>query len=315
MDAELLVDLVPTHASQVVALLLEEQVLQKGLRALLGGGLARSELAVDIEQRLVRARCVVLLQRGHHDFGEAEPLGDLLGRPTQRLEQHRDRLATLAVDTNTDRVALVDIELEPRTATRNDLHTVQVLLGRLVDVVLEVHTGRTHELRHDDTLGAVDDECAHRRHHGEITHEDRLALDFTSVVVDEFRGDEQRRRVSHVLVFALVDRRFDFVEAWVRERQRHGTGEVLDRGQLGEDLLQATGKRVVAARRGTLTPRGCTDQPLERISLEIKEPWYLQGLTNLCERNPFRGSGNPGICLGLARDCQDASFQHLTRAA
>ena len=62
VDAQLLVDLVPADLGQVVALVLEEQVVQQGLRALLCGGLARTQLAVDIQQRLVLAADVVLLQ-------------------------------------------------------------------------------------------------------------------------------------------------------------------------------------------------------------------------------------------------------------
>ena len=125
VQAELLVDLVAAHAGQVVALLLEEQVLQQGLRGLLGRRLARTQLAVDVQQRLVGAGGVVLLQRRHHDLGEAEPLADLLVGPAQRLEQHGDRLAALAVDAHTDGVALVDVELQPRTAARDHLDAVQ----------------------------------------------------------------------------------------------------------------------------------------------------------------------------------------------
>ena len=65
-EAQLLVGLVAADLGQVVALVLEEQVLQQGLRALLGGRLARAQLAVDVEQGLVLAGGVVLLQRGEH---------------------------------------------------------------------------------------------------------------------------------------------------------------------------------------------------------------------------------------------------------
>jgi hypothetical protein len=39
------------------------------------------------------------------------------------------------------------------------------------------------------------------------------------VVVDELGRDEQRGRVRHVLVFALVDRRLHLVETRIGERQ------------------------------------------------------------------------------------------------
>jgi hypothetical protein len=63
-QAELLVGLVAADLREVVALVLEEQVLQEGLRALAGGRLAGAQLAVDVEQGLVLACGVVLLQRG-----------------------------------------------------------------------------------------------------------------------------------------------------------------------------------------------------------------------------------------------------------
>ena len=251
---ELLVDLVAAHPGQVVALLLEEQVLQQGLRGLLGRRLARAQLAVDVQQRLVGAGGVVLLQRPHHDLGEAEALDDLLVGPAQRLEQHGDRLAALAVDAHTDGVALVDVELQPRAAAGDHLDAVQRLLGGLVDGLVEVHTRRADQLGHHDTLGAVDDEGALLGHHREVAHEDRLALDLTGVVVDELGRDEQRSRVRHVLVFALVDRGLDLVEARVGERQRHRAGEVLDRRQLGEHLFEAADRVHVAAGVGVLAP-------------------------------------------------------------
>ncbi len=275
VQAELLVDLVATNTSQVVALLLEEQVLQQGLRGLLGGRLARAQLAVDVQQRLVGAGGVVLLQRRHHDLGEAEPLGDLLAGPAQRLEQHGDRLAALAVDAHTDGVALVDVELQPGATARDHLDAVQHFLGRLVDGLVEVDTRRPHQLADDHALGAVDDERALLRHHREVTHEHRLALDFTGVVVDELRRDEQRRRVGHVLVFALVDRRLDFVKTGIGERQRHRAGEVLDRGKLFEHLFEATDRLDVPSIGGDLAPARRADQPLERVGLDIKKPRNL----------------------------------------
>ncbi len=317
VQAQLLVDLVAAHPGQVVALLLEEQVLQQGLRGLLGRRLARAQLAVDVQQRLVGACGVVLLQRRHHDLGEAEPLGDLLGGPAQRLEQHGDRLTALAVDAHTDGVALVDVELEPRAAAGDHLDAVQRLVGGLVAGLVEVDTRRPDELGHDDTLGAVDDERALLGHHREVAHEHRLALDLAGVVVDELGRDEQRSRVRHVLVFALVDRGLDLVESRVGERQRHRSGEVLDRRQLGQHLFEATDGVDVAAGGGDLTPALGADQPFEGLGLHLEQPRNLERLTELGERNSVGCSGygarGSSSGLALAGDCQDASFQHLMR--
>ena len=317
VQAELLVDLVAAHPGQVVALLLEEQVLQQGLRGLLGRRLARTQLAVDIQQRLVGACGVVLLQGRHHDLGEAEPLGDLLGGPAQRLQQHGDRLTTLAVDAHTDGVALVDVELQPRAAAGDHLDAVQRLVSRLVAGLVEIDTGRPDQLADDDPLGAVDDEGALLGHHREVAHEHRLALDLAGVVVDELGRDEQRGRVRHVLVFALVDRGLDLVEARVGERQRHRSGEVLDRRQLGQHLFEATHWVDVTAGGGDLTPVLGADQPFEGLGLHVKETRNLERLAELGERNSIGcsryGARSCSSGPALAGDCQDASFQHLMR--
>src|SRR4029079_11071763 len=117
---------------------------------------ARTQLAVDVEQRLVLAGDVVLLQRGHQQLGPAETLTDLVVRPADRLQQDRDRLAALAIDAYADGVALVDVELEPGAPARDDLDAGQVAVRGLVRLLGEVDTGRADELGHDDALRAVD---------------------------------------------------------------------------------------------------------------------------------------------------------------
>src|SRR3984893_14129618 len=82
-----------------------------------------------------------------------------------------------------DRVALVDVELQPRAAAGDHLDAVQRLLGGLVDVLVEVHTRRADQLGHHDTLGAVDDEGALLGHHREVAHEERLVLYLPGVFV------------------------------------------------------------------------------------------------------------------------------------
>ncbi len=285
VEPQLLVDLVATHAGQVVALVLEEQVLQQGLRGLLGRRLARAQLAVDVEQCLVGTCGVVLLQRRHHDLAEAEALGDLLVGPAECLQQHGDGLATLAVDADTDGGALVDVELEPCAAAGDDLDAGEVVLGGLVLAPVEVDAGRTDELGHDDTLGAVDDERALLGHHREVTHEHRLALDLAGGVVDELGGDEQRRRVGLVLLLAVVDGCLDLVEPRIGEAQRQRAREVLDRRQLLEHLLEATLGVDLTALERLFAPAVGTDQPLEGVCLYVKKPRNLKRFAELGEGN------------------------------
>src|SRR5690625_847128 len=90
----------------------------------------------------------------------AEALQDLVGGPTESLEQDGDALLTLPVDADTDEVTLVDLELQPCTAGRDDLAAVQVLVRGLVHGSVEVHTRGANQLGDDDALGTVDDEGA-----------------------------------------------------------------------------------------------------------------------------------------------------------
>src|SRR5690606_14944609 len=101
LQPQLLVDLVAADLGEVVALGVEVQVFQQSLRGLLRGRLARAELAVDVQQRVVGPRSGVLLQGGADGLVLAEAFQDLVGGPAQRLEQDGDSLLALAVDTDT----------------------------------------------------------------------------------------------------------------------------------------------------------------------------------------------------------------------
>src|SRR5690606_28789223 len=195
---------------------------------------------------------------------------------SQRLEQDGDALLAFAVDADTDEVALVDLELQPGAPRRDDLAPVEVLVGGLVELAVEVHAGRADKLGDDDTLGAVDDERALGGHEREVAHEHRLALDLTGVVVDELRRDEHRGGVGHVLVLALLFGVLGRLAPMVAERQRHRAREVLDRTDLFEDLLQPRLRRD-ALTTGLLSrldpglPPLVAQQPVERFSLQSKE--------------------------------------------
>ena len=314
-EAELLVDLVPADLGQVVALRVEVQVLQQRLGGLPGRGLARAQLAVDVQQCVVLAGGVVLLQGGPHRLVLAEPLQDLRVVPAERLEQNGNALLALAVDADADAVPLVDLELEPRTAGRDDLAAEDVLVGRLVHLAVEVDAGRADELRHHDTLGAVDDERAPGGHEREVTHEDRLALDLARAVVDELGRHEHRGRVVHVLVLALLDGVLGRLEPVVPEREGHGSGKVLDRADLFEDLLE-TGLLRDLLHTGLArsihpgTPALVAQQPVERLGLQSKEAGNLKRFLEAGEGNATRGCTGGG---GAARGCQQGSFRACGR--
>ena len=285
---ELAVDLVAADLGEVVALLVEVQVVQEGLGGLLGRRLARAQLAVDVEQRVVLAGRVVLLQGEAHRLEVAELLEDLRVGQAEGLQQHRDGLLALAVDAHADHVALVDLELEPGTAAGDDLGGVDVLVGGLVGRALEVDARAADQLGDDDTLGAVDDERAALGHEREVAHEDRLALDLARRGVHELRRDEQGGGVGLVALLALLDGVLDVLEAVVAERERHGAAEVLDRGDLLEDLLQTgTVGYIVASlclgRRNTSLPALVAEQPVKALCLQSQEVGDLEGFADLRE--------------------------------
>jgi hypothetical protein len=239
---------------------------------------------------------VVLLQGGPHRLVVAEPLQDPGLVPAQGLEQHRDALLALAVDPHAHAVALVDLELEPGAAGRDHLAAEDVLVRGLVDLALEVDTRGPDQLGDHDPLGAVDDERALAGHEREVAHEDGLALDLARAVVDELRRDEHRGGVGHVLVLALLDGVLGRLEPVVAEREGHGPGEVLDRGDLLEDLLEArlAGKVLVALlllRAYPGPPALVAEQPVKGVGLQGEQIRNLERLLDTGEGNAMR-TGN-----------------------
>ena len=232
---------------------------------------------------------------GHHGL-VVVLLADVLGDGHQGLEQDGDVLLALAVEADADHVALVDLELQPRATARDQLGGVDVLVRGLVGGALEVDARRPDQLGDDDALGAVDDEGAAVGHEREVAHEDRLALDLTGVVVGELRRDVERSGVGEVLLLALIDGVLGVVEDRVLEGERHGLAEVLDRGDLLEDLLQTGLARDVLALAATSldrsVPRLVADQPVEAVGLEGEELRDLKRLLDLREGDAA------GVALG-----------------
>ena len=119
---ELLRHLVATDLRHVVALRVEEEVLDQLTGTLGRRGLSRAELAVDVDEGVVGRLGVVLLESETHRLVGApliveDQVQQLFVRlaEAERLQEHGHGLLALAVDTDVDDVLLVDLELEPRT--------------------------------------------------------------------------------------------------------------------------------------------------------------------------------------------------------
>ena len=171
---------------------------------------------------------------------------------------------------------LLDVELDPLTAVGVDRALHQLVLGEVPEAVpltrLEDHARRPHELRHHDALGAVDHEGALVGHHREVPHEDRLLLDLAGGRVDEAGPHEDRSGVGHVLLLALLHRELRrraqvLVVRIELELQLEGLGEVLDRRDVAEGLLEAF-----------------LQEPLEAVSLDRDQVREGQGFVDVRER-------------------------------
>lgn len=90
--------------------------------------------------------------------GGVESIKHLLGGVTQSAQKYGRRQLATTVDTDEYAVFRIELEVQPRTAVRNDTSGVQQLAGavRLATVVVEEYARRTVKLRHDNALGAID---------------------------------------------------------------------------------------------------------------------------------------------------------------
>src|SRR5215211_3595229 len=243
VDMEAAVQLVAADARQVVALGVEEELVQQILGGVDRRRLARALLLEELDQRAVLrlGYLGVRLEREPDVEAAVEQLEDLLvaagpgvrhvAAPAEGVahgaEQDADRQLALAVDPDIDPALLVDLELEPRPARGHQVRDEDLLLA-----VLRLHhvgAGAPHQLRDDHALGAVDDERAPVRHPGEVAHEDGLLADLAGLAVLEGDLDRQRTRVGKVLLAALRDRRDRVVEVDVLEDDGEVSRVVLDR--------------------------------------------------------------------------------------
>src|ERR1019366_4601032 len=204
----------------------------------------------------------------------------LIHRGVEGAQQGEDRDTALARNASTGVGGLVllllEVDLEPLTATRVD----GALEGDLLVLAgLEQHAGRTHQLAHHDTLGAVDDEGALLGHDGEVAHEDRLFLDLSGFGVQEACAYENRLGISGGALATLFDRELRrTLEVRVvgveLEFQRQSSGEVRDRREGLEGLAQTL-----------------LHEQIETVSLDLQEIGQRVSFTQGREIKAFGASG------------------------
>ena len=159
--------------------------------------------------------------------------------------QHRGRQLAAPVDAHVEHVLVVELEVDPRAAVRDDAGVVEQLARRvaLALVVVEEGARAAVQLADDDALGAVDDEGAVLGHQRDLAEVDLLLLHVADglragllvlVPDDQADHDLDRRGVGHPALVALVDVVLGLLEVVADELQRAGLVEVLD----GEDRLE-----------------------------------------------------------------------------
>ena len=206
--------------------------------------------ALADEQLVVHFAAVLLARLEVDDFGVVEVVQQLFGRVAERAQQHRRVELTTAIDADVEDVLVIELEVEPRAAVRNDAGAVQQLARGvgLALVVIEEHTRRAVELRNDDALGAVHDERTALGHERNFTEVNFLFLDVANrgdagLLVDvphrEANHHLDRRSERHATRAAFIDVVLGLLEVVGNEIQRAGLREVLDREDALEDALDA----------------------------------------------------------------------------
>ena len=233
VEIEAGVELVAADPGEVVALGVEEELLEQVFRGVDRGRLARALLLEQLDQGALFGlrRLGVAGDRLPDVDRVVEHLEELLVLDVaHRAQQHRHRQFALAVDADVDAAFFVDLQLQPGAAGRHQVGDEDLFLG-----VLRRHhvgAGGAHELGDDDALGAVDDERAPLGHPREVAHEDGLLADLAGLLVLEGDGRGQRPRVGHVLLAALLDRVRRVLESELAEDDRQVPRVVLDRGDV-----------------------------------------------------------------------------------
>ena len=307
VDVEPAVELVAAHAREVVALGVEEQLVEQVLRGVDRGRLARTLLLEQLDQGAVLGLrdLGVGVERQPHVEAVVEQAEDLLvgagpglghvaalaQRVAHRAQEDGDRQLALAVDPDVDAPLLVDLELEPRAAGRHQVRDEDLLLA-----VLGLHhvgARGANELRDHHALGAVDDERAPVGHPGEVAHEDGLLADLAGLAVLEGDLHRQGSRVGEVLLATLADGSDGLVEMNVLEDHGQVAGVVLDRRDVVDGLTETTLLRV--------------HQPLERAALDVDQVGNFECVLEAGERAAGTSSVNA---------CQDGnSFESVETTA
>ena len=307
LNTQLAVDLVTADAGQIVTLGVEVEGVQQVLAGLGGRGVSRTNLAVEVNKSLVLGLEGFLLECIEHQRVVLEGLGDLGLGHADGHEEHDGGLLALAVHAHLRLVLLIDLELKPCAAGRDNLRAEDFLVGSTVLLTIEVDARGAHELGDDDSLGAADDKGAVRGLQREVAHEHGLGLDLAGVAVLELGVHVQRCGVGVILLLAFLHGVTRLFEVRIGEGQAHGLSEVLDRRDLVEDLIEAGGvghgvSAVLFVLLDARLPTFVADQPIEAVGLHAQQVGHIDGFLDGTEVHAIRRLVQVNIMLVGACD-------------
>ena len=266
-QTQLLVVFITAHTGKIIPAGVEEQTMDMGLSALNGGRLAGTQFAINLKQRLFHGFTGIFFDSGANPIVIAEEIQDLLiGAQTQAADKHRDGDLPVFVDAHIEHIVHVVLIFQPGAPVRDNGGTEQLFTGAVI-VHLKVHTGRTHQLGDDHTLGAVDDEGAAGSHQREVAHEHFGLLDLPGLLVQQARGHPKGRRVSGIPLLALGHAVIGLiVELVTNEIEHQIVVEVCNTRNVLENLFQALCK-----------------EPFIGILLDLNEVRHFQDFLDLAE--------------------------------
>ena len=141
---------------------------------------------------------------------------------------------------NIENVVYVVLILEPCASVR-DNSGGEELFTCFVVLHLVVNARRTHELRYDNTLSAVDDECAAVCHQRKIAHKYVILLDFSCFLVQKPCLNSERSGICSVALLTLDYAVVGVVNIeLIIEKVKHKVSCVVgNTGHIAENLLEA----------------------------------------------------------------------------
>ncbi len=273
-NAELLIIFIAAKAAKIVSLRVKEQVVQVGQRALYCRRLAGAQLAVYLKQSLIAVGLrvglngtVTLKDSLVEPFVVSEKISYLLvGAKAQSPDEYSQRDLSVFVDTNPCAAVGVHFVLEPCASVRDDLRFEQVC-SRFILIAGEINSGRTHQLRNDNTLRAVYNKRSAVGHEREIAHEDLAFLDLARFGVCKPCHHHKTCRVGYVALLALRNGIFQIiVEAVINKGHLKCSVIVRDRRHFAEYL-----------------PQTLIQKPVVRILLNLDKVGHIQHFVNSCE--------------------------------